>query len=145
MNRNLCILLSIIVLVIASSSGCFDNNDETDTQDTKVILESEIVEFTYSNMEFIKDSGEIIRIEAQYLFKNIANRNIRFNVTAWFYDKDDNLLYNTSDSPKDFTFPDGYYETYTDAGLAPSNIISYDGEYVANVDHVVIKAIERGI
>ena len=144
MNRNLCILLSIIVLVIASFSGCFGNNDDTGTQDTGVTLESEIVEFTYSAVEAIKDSGVIVRIEVQYLFRNIANRNIRFNVTAWFYDKDDNLLYNTSDNPKDFTFPDGYYETYTDAGLAPSNIISYDGEYVTNVDHVVIKAIERG-
>ena len=143
MNRNLCILLSIIVLIIVLFSGCTNNND-TDTPDTRVTLESEIVEFTYSNLEYIKDSGETVRIEAQYLFRNIANRNIRFNVTAWFYDKDDNLLYNTSDSPKDFTFPDGYYETYTDAGLAPANIITYDGEYVNNVDHVVIKAIERG-
>ncbi|MCK4995921.1 MAG: hypothetical protein KAR55_03450 [Thermoplasmatales archaeon] len=144
MNRNLCILLSIIVLVIASFSGCFGNNDDTTTLGTGVTIESEIVEFTYSNLEYIKDSGETVRIEAQYLFRNIANRNIRFNVTAWFYDKDDNLLYNTSDNPKDFTFPDGYYETYTDAGLAPSNIISYNGEYITNVDHVVIKAIERG-
>ncbi|MCK4365138.1 MAG: hypothetical protein KAW45_03740 [Thermoplasmatales archaeon] len=143
MNRNLCIILSIIISVTASFSGCFDDNDDATTQDTGVTLESEIVEFIYSNLEYTRDSGEIVRIEVQYLFKNIANRRIHFNVTAWFYDKDDNLLHNTSDNPKDFEFPDGYYETYPDAGLLPVNIISYNGEYVEDVDHVVIKAIER--
>lgn len=145
MNKNLYILFSTIIITVALFSGCFSNDDTTVNKETGVTLESEIVEFTYSNLEYSKDAGEIVRVEAQYLFKNIANRNIRFNVTAWFYDDEDNLLYNTSNNPKDFTFPDGYYETYTDAGLAPSNKISYDGEFVAEVDHVLIKAIERGL
>jgi hypothetical protein len=89
-------------------------------------------------MEYNKnEKGEILGVELQYLFKNIAKRAIDINVYAEFYDKDDNLL--AKEGPKEITIPKGW----TEQGLSPANIITYTGEMSTYIDYVEIIVEER--
>jgi len=140
MKRNLLAIFIIIVFITTVISGCFENNENIDIPVFKgITLESTIVELVYASKEFIEDdSGNICRIEVQFLVRNIAGRKISFNITAEFYDKDNNLL-NTSYPPKEYIdIPTGWVESQT-----PFNTISYEGDDLIEVDHVIIKAIER--
>jgi hypothetical protein len=137
MKRYVWMVFSVIFLVIVGLSGCQENGSNNGQSFEGITLESDIVELAHASKEFIKDNNEIIRVEVQYLFHNIAGKDIEFNVYAEFYDKDNNLL-NTSYPPKKFIF----LEDYTETGIGPANIISYDGEDCKQVDHIVIKAAE---
>jgi len=136
MKRHICIAFIITVMIIVGFSGCQENNPNNNSFEG-IKLVSNIVELVHSSKEIIKDNNEIIRVDVEYLFHNIAGRDINFNVYVEFYDKDNNLL-NTS-SQKEFSIPDGYTETT----VLPANIISYDGDVVNKVDHVIIKTIEK--
>jgi len=138
MKKNLLLVVGTIFLLVTMFSGCEEQKGTTTDKDSKITLESEVVELTYASKEFIKDDqGTIIKVEVQYLFKNIANKDLEFYVTAEFYDKDGNLIFS-SDPPKFFSLPDGYSEI----GIGPANKIAYDGTYLMDVDHIVIKAVE---
>ncbi|KYK21538.1 hypothetical protein AYK24_08995 [Thermoplasmatales archaeon SG8-52-4] len=136
MKRYIWIAFCVILLMTIGLSGCQENSSNNGKSFEGIALESDIVELAHASKEFIKDDNEIIRVEVQYLFKNIARRDIQFKVFAEFYDKNNNLL-NTS-SQKEFIIPDGYTET----SVLPANIISYDGEDCKQVDHITIKTIE---
>jgi hypothetical protein len=136
MKRYIWIIFCITFLITIGLSGCQENSSNNSNSFEGITLESDIVELAHASKEFIKDDNEIIRVEVQYLFKNIAGKDIRFNVFAEFYDKNNNLL-NTS-SQKEFIIPDGYTETT----VLPANIISYDGEDCKQVDHIIIKTIK---
>lgn len=137
MKRYVWIIFNLALLITIGLSGCQENNTNNGQSFEGITIESSIVELAYASKEFIKDNNEIIRVEVEYLFHNIAGRDIDFNVFAEFYDKDDNLL-NTSYPPKKFIF----LEDYTETGIGPANIITYDGENCKQVDHIIIKAIE---
>ena len=124
------LLITIIILMTSLFIGCFDEGVKKNGKVAKLILESTVVELKNYSINFIEDEGEIIRVEVEYLFINIAPREIRVIVTAEFYDKNDNLL---GIGPKrNLELPEGY----TEQAVFPANIISYDQENVANVDHV---------
>lgn len=135
MKRHISIAFIITVMIIVGISGCQENNSNNTFEGIK--LESNIVELVHASKEFIKDNNEIIRVEVEYLFHNIAGKDINFTVNAEFYDKNNNLL-NTSFPPKTFIFLDDYTET----GIGPANKITYDGENCKQVDHIIIKAIK---
>lgn len=110
--------------------GCFDEGANTNGKETNLILESTVVKLYNYSINFIEDEGEIIKVEVEYLFINIAPRDIKVIVTAEFYDKNDNLL---GIGPKKNI---ELLEGYTEKAVFPANIISYDKEDVVNVDHV---------
>jgi hypothetical protein len=88
------------------------------------------VELRNYSINFIEDEGEIIRVEVTYLLINIAPRDIRIIVTAEFYDENDNLL--GIGPRKNLELLEGY----TEQSVSPANIITFDQQDVANVDHV---------
>ena len=137
MKKYIWVVFVVILLVTIGFSGCQENSSNNGSSFEGITLESDIVELAHASKEFIKDNNEIIGVEVQYLFHNIAGRDIEFNVFAEFYDKNNNLL-NTSDPPKNFIF----LKDYTETGISPANIIIYDGEDCKQVDHIIIKANE---
>lgn len=137
MKKYIWVVFVVILLVTIGFSGCQENSSNNGSSFEGITLESDIVELAHASKEFIKDNNEIIGVEVQYLFHNIAGRDIEFNVFAEFYDKNNNLL-NTSYPPKKFIF----LKDYTETGISPANIIIYDGEDCKQVDHIIIKANE---
>ena len=133
------ILIGIVFLFLTSIfSGCQQEGTSTDENFENIYLNSDIVELVYSEMNLNKnEKGEIIGVEIQYLFKNIAKRIIDINVFAEFYDKDDNLL--VREGPKEITIPKGW----TEQGISPANIITYSGELSSFIDYVEIIVEER--
>jgi len=132
-------IFAIIVIIVSLTVGCIgDMGGTTTEEENEVKVDSEIVELAFSSIDFIKDNDEIVRVEVSYRFKNIAGKDIDFKVYAEFYDIDNNLIFDSSDSPKEFSLPDGY----TEIGIGPANKIGYSGTNLKKVDHVVIKAIE---
>lgn len=131
------ILISVILAVI-SLSGCEQKGAEVQNSSKLIALDSRVVELAYSSLNFTKDSsGNIIRADVEYLFKNIANKPVDVQVFVKFYDKNDNLL--ATGGPKEINLPEGYTEQI----ISPANIISYDGKDAAKVDHVTITAKEK--
>ena len=135
MKRNLWLIIVAILLIVSISIGCFEQATTINKPDN-VIFESDVVKLYNYSLNFIEDDGEIIRVEVQYLFINIAPRDIKIKVTAEFYDKNDNLL---GIGPKrEMELLRGY----TEKGISPANIISYDDEDVAEVEYVKLTAVE---
>jgi hypothetical protein len=123
----------LIIFGISFLSGC--QQEGTITEDTlnNILLDSDIVELVYSSINYKKnDDGIITSAEVQYQFRNIADRNIKINVFAEFYDEDDNFI--TREGPKEISIPKGW----TEQGLSPANIIKYSGEKSSNIDYVKI-------
>ena len=138
MKKKLWFMFVVTILIIIIISGCFEKNEEANDQGFEgITLESDIAELVYATKEFIKnDDGETIRVEVRFRFRNIAGRDIDFNVTAEFYDEDNNLL---ETSPKKWFI---LLEGYTEVGIGPANIISYEGEDLTEVDHVILRTVE---
>ncbi len=135
MKKSLFVVVTIILLTISSLIGCFDSGVKTD-KTYNVTLESAVVEFYNYSLKFIKDDNVVVKAQVEYLFINIAPRNIRIHITAEFYDVNNNLL--GVGGPKTIELLEGY----TEKGIFPANIITYEDEDAENVDHVLIKAIE---
>lgn len=138
MNKVILSIGFLIILIITFFSGCQQQGTITDNNLNNVMLESDLVELVYSIINFKKDDqNEIFSVEAQYRFRNIANRNIEINVFAEFYDIKDNLL--AKEGPKEIYIPKGW----TEQGTSPANIITYYGENAAEVDYVKIIVEEK--
>jgi len=129
-KKKLWLLVTTILLITSLFIGCFDEGVNTNGRETNLILESTVVKLYNYSINFIENEGEIVKVEVEYLFINIAPRDIKVNITAEFYDKNDNLL--GIGPRKNIELPKGY----TEKAVFPANIISYDKEDVANVDHV---------
>jgi len=125
-------IISIVGIVILSFtiflSGCLEENTENTNVPENIDFESDIVELAYSN--FTKDiqDGKVVSVSVEYLFTNIVERNLNINVTVEFYDSDNGLLY--TGGPKTISLPQGW----TEQGLGPANIITYDGEDASKVE-----------
>jgi len=91
-----------------------------------------LVELIHSNITKRTDGEKILKIDVEYLFKNIAGRNINIKVFVEFYNKNNDLLY--TGGPKYITLLDGWKEQ----GVSPANIISYSGKRVDEVNHIKI-------
>ena len=85
-----------------------------------------------SDIIFHKDKDKIVRVEVNYLFRNLLNEQVELEITVEFYDKNDNLLH--TGGPKYIDLP----PLYSEVNILPANSIDYLGEYVELVDHVVI-------
>jgi hypothetical protein len=132
------LLFVVIIIIILLFSGCFEQEEPTSQNPFEgITLESSVAELVNASLDFHRDGTELLRVEVKYLFHNIADRNIELEVKVEFYDEIDNLLY-TSET-KEIDLPEGY----TEAGFGPANTITYDGDKVADVDHVKIIATEK--
>ena len=135
MKKYLWLIITTIILVVNVSIGCFEQAATVDNPDN-IIFESDVVKLYNSSLNFIENEGKIIRVEVEYLFINIAPRDIIIRVTAEFYDKNDNLL---GTGPKrTLELLRGYQEM----GVSPANIIEYDKENVEDVSYVKLTAVE---
>jgi len=138
MKKNILLFGILIIFVMTFFSGCQQEGTTTDKNLNNILLDSDIVELVFSEINFNKDDqGVILNVEVQYRFQNIADRNIDINVFAEFYDEENNLL--AKEGPKEISIPKGW----TEQGISPANIISYNGENAARIDHVNIIAEEK--
>lgn len=135
------ILLSFCIITIFLTtifSGCQQKGTTTDKNLDNILLDSDVVELVYCDINYNKDdNGIILNVEVQYRFRNIADRNIDINVFVEFYDKENNLL--AKEGPKEISIPKGW----TEQGISPANSISYSGRNAALVEHVNILVEER--
>jgi len=136
MKKSLFVIFGIFFVIIFLI-GCFDQGVTTNNNSNKITLESEVVEFYNCSLKYIKEEGEIISAQVEYLFRNIAPREIKITVTAEFYDKDNNLL--GLGQTREIELLKGYTET----SILPANRISYEEEDAEKVDHVKLYAIEK--
>jgi hypothetical protein len=137
----------MIVFVVSLAlllCGCQEQTKtENNNLDKDVELESDVVEFVYSNLTKQIDNGKVIGIDVEYLFKNIANRTINFNVSAEFYDPEDNLIYKSNPEDKRFK---GFTADTTEEAVSPIwNVISYTGIDADKINHVKIIVKETEI
>lgn len=135
-----CVFLSIML------SGC-QEQQATTSKFEKISLKSDVVELVEATLDFQvhynydEFTDEAIEVrdaaEVKYRFHNIAGKDITVKIMAEFYSAYDNLLY--TGGPKTiFLFKD-----YTDQYVSPTtNIITYKGSKVAEVDHVLLIAEE---
>ena len=135
MKKYLWFIVTIIILVVSISIGCFEKAVKVEDSDN-IIFESEVVKLYNSSLNFIENEGEIVRVEVEYLFINIAPRDITIRVTAEFYDKNDNLL---GIGPKRVL---DLLRGYQEMGVSPANIITYDKENAEDVSYVKLTAVE---
>ena len=126
----ICIIISVVFLC-----GCQEPPDDNRSAiNENIELESDIVDFVYADIIEHKEGGNVLRVDVEYLFTNIAGRIVSFNVNAEFYDVENNLLY--TGGPKQFlNLAVGYSETVVNENF---NKITYDGEDADLVDHVKI-------
>ncbi len=138
MKNHLILMGIIILLIVTTLSGCQEQEAiRVQNKFEGITLESNIFELDNASLEFHRDEqNNIIKIDVKYLFHNIAGRDVTAIVTVEFYDKNDNLL--AIGGPNKISLPIGYVEPV----VLPANLISYNGEYVSEVDHVKIIAIE---
>ena len=136
MIKNLLVLGFINVLLILIFSGCQEQKAVEISYSEKIDFKSELVELIYSNITKQTDGEKVLNIDVKYLFKNIAERDINLKIFVEFYDKNNGLLY--TGGPKYITLLNGWAEQ----GVSPTNIISYSGKHVNEVDHVKIIASE---
>ena len=128
----------VIILLFGFFSGCQEKEVEAASFEG-VTLISDVVELVNASIKYHYNSfKEIWKVDVQYLFHNIAKKDIIVKVTIECYDKENNLV--TVLGPKFIQLPIGY----TEREIHPSiNIVSYDGKNVDMIDHVIILASEN--
>jgi len=140
MKRSICVMGFVIIALSIAFSGCQEDNNNSDKKYEGVYLESDVVELAYANLEFItkfnpESERDIVEtVELEYRFHNIAGRDININVTVKYYNKDDTLLETIAGKQTNNLFKD-----YTEKMI---NNITYNGDKVTQVDHVIIIAEE---
>ena len=136
MQKNLLVLGFLVILITSFISGCQEQEAVKTSNLEKIKFESELVELIYSNITKHIDGEEVLRAEVEYLFKNIAGRDINLTVFVEFYNINNELLY--TGGPKYINLLDGW----TEHGISPTNTISYSGKRADEVDYVKIIASE---
>ena len=137
MNKKIDIMISIILILIVLLSGCQEVSNNNSNLPENIRFESETLELIYANFSKVQDSGNTIRIEIQYQFRNIVDRDVNIITYIEFYDAQDNLLYKSAN--KTSNYPKGY----ADETVNPLwGIVTYNGEDVDQVDYVIIFAVE---
>ena len=128
------ILVCVVILFVGFLSGCQEQSTTTENNiSNKIELESDVVGLTYANINQHTAGSQTVQVDVEYLLKNIADRIINIEITAEFYDENNNLIY--TGGPKYMTnLPVGYAET----NILPVNIISYSGEDAYKIDHIKI-------
>ena len=138
MNKMGLLIINLIILFIILLSGCQEQKATTTGKKFEnITLESDVVELVDASLKFNEDNNVKLRVDVEYLFRNIAGREITITVTAEFYDKNNKLL--STEGPKYITL----LKDYTETSILGANIISYSGENASEVDHVKIIAVEQ--
>lgn len=133
MKKSLLIYGFGILLITIFLSGCQDQTPVDTNNLENIEFESDIVELAYSNFTKNIQDDKVVSVSVEYLFKNIADRDISINITAEFYDEDNNSLH--TGGPNTISLPAGW----TEQGISPTaNRITYDGKDASEVDHVRI-------
>ena len=137
MKKSILLICTIVILVTMLLCGCQEESN-TKQEAKNVFLDSNLVQLIHSNLTFNLDNGIIKSASVEYLFKNLLDRQLEINVSAQFYDKNDNLLGTIG--TKDIVLPPLYEET----GISPlTNVITYDGLNVSDVDYVRLIVEEK--
>lgn len=136
MKNKLLILGFLIILVISIFSGCQEQKAIETSYLEGIEFESELVELKYANITKKTDGEKVLNIDVQYLFKNIASRDLNLKIFIEFYDMNSALLYKGG--PKYISLLNGWEEQ----GVSPTNIISYSGKQAHLVDHIKIVVLE---
>ena len=122
----------IIFLLVSFFAGCEESESvKLDELSGDIKIDSNIVELVKSELNKVTEGDKVLRVEAKFLFKNIADRIININIKAEFFDENDNLIY-TGGPNKIESMP----KDWSDTDYSPMNIITYDGIEAINVDHV---------
>jgi uncharacterized protein YcfL len=135
MKKQLILIICLILLLTTFLNGCQETESIKTNDEQKIFFESSVVELKESDIIFHKDDDKIVRVEVNYLFRNLLNEQVELEITVEFYDKNDNLLH--TGGPK-------YIELiplWSEVTILPANSIDYkDDENVEFVDYVVIVA-----
>ena len=138
MNKKGLLIINLIILFIIVLSGCQEQKATTTGKKFEnITLESDVVELVDASLKFNEDNNVKLRVDVEYLFRNIAGREITITITVEFYDKNNKLL--STEGPKYITL----LKDYTETSILGANIISYSGENASEVDHVKIIAVEQ--
>ena len=139
--KNLLIGL-IVILLIIGLSGCEEQGVTTENNFENVFLDSDIVKLAYANLSFVEkreinDDLEPVMVKKQanleYLFENIAGRDIEFNVTVEFYDVNDSLIKSVTPVPHKINLLKGHTESIT-----MKNEATYSGNNVKDISYARI-------
>lgn len=138
MGKKLFALGFSIIVIVGFFSGCQESQIEAASFEG-VTLVSSIVELVNASLKYYYDEyQEVEKVEVQYRFHNIVERDILIEIKIECYDENENLI--TILGPKHISLPEGYTEQTALPGV---NIQSYDGENVYMIDHVTIVAVEK--
>ena len=139
MNKMGLLIINLIILFIILLSGCQEQKATTTGKKFEnITLESDLVELVDASLEFNEDNNVKLRVDAEYLFRNIAGREIAITVTVEFYDENDNLI-TIRGEKHILNIP----KNYTEKTVLEANNIYYDGEDAYKVNHVKIIAAEE--
>ena len=138
MKKNLLLICTGVILITILLSGCQEESNNTEQETKTVFLDSNLVQLIHGNLTFNLDNGIVKSASVEYLFKNLLDRQLELNVSAEFYDKNDNLLETVG--TKDIVLP-AFYE---EQGISPlTNIITYDGLNASDVEYVKLIIEEK--
>jgi len=131
--RKLILLIGIMISVLLLT-GCFEQQSASVDNDFKdVKLVSNVVTLIQGDIVKNLDDGRIYSVDVNYRFKNPTNRYVYVNVTAEWYDAEDNLLY--SGGFKQIGLREGWEEVLV-------NSFTYNDHDASKVDHVKLIALE---
>ena len=133
------IILAACLIVALLLCGCNEKptGEQNSLSDKIIFMPSDVFKLIHKSLTFTRDkkSGEIVQVTVVMQFQNIADRYVNANVSVVFYDSNNTELYV---GYREFSFKAGW----TDTSITPANIVTYDGENVTKVDHVVITVHE---
>jgi len=138
MGKKLFALGFSIIVIVGFFSGCQESQIEAVSFEG-ITLVSSIVELVNASLKYYHDEyQEVEKVEVQYRFHNIVERDILIEIKIECYAENENLI--TILGPKYISLPDGHTEQ---TALPGTNIQSYDGENAYMIDHVTIVAVEK--
>ena len=132
-------LLISIVIAVSFISGCQEQATKVEKNEIEnVTVQSDLVKLIHGKIIYNKDTtGKINSVDVEYLFKNIAGRDIDVLVNAEFYDKDGNFL--GIRGPKEISLR----EDWTEQGVSLANVIYYSEKDASKVDHVNLVVTDK--
>jgi hypothetical protein len=146
MRKHTAIIITILLTTTIMLSGCQEEQKATTTDEKngEIVLDSDVVELVDSkykvNKRIVRDDVteekmQVVRnVEISFLFRNIADRDIKISVEAEFYDSNDKLV-GIAQGASEIYLPKDYTEKATNT---PTNTIIYDGKNKEDVVKAVI-------
>jgi len=143
MRREFIITTYGALLVLTLIAGCQEKEEVKITSGNVIFDGGNIFQLVEGKLDLIENKGKIVKARVIMRFKNIANRTVSANVSVEFFDKNNISIYKTYRSF--INYPPGYTDlplTEDDLDKPIANIVTYTGEDVEKINHVVIKVKE---